>query len=65
VKKESIPAPIYKQANDSVNDGRLKNPPSHGGFDNDIAIITRTLNRILGQADDATLPYPVTSLAGF
>ena len=65
VKKESIPAPIHKQANESVNDGRLKNPPSHGGFDNDIAIITRTLNRILGQADDATLPYPVTSLAGF
>jgi hypothetical protein len=65
VAAKKIPPPVFIAANDSVNDGREQHPPSHGGFDNDIVVVTRTLNRILGQAEDSALPSPIDSLAGF
>ncbi|AMO25141.1 C1 family peptidase [Ramlibacter solisilvae] len=39
-----------------------KRAATHGGFDNDVRTITRTLNRILGQMPDAALPLPVEDL---
>jgi hypothetical protein len=36
---------------------------AHGSFDNDIDVISRTLQTI--RADGKLLPVPVTSLAGF
>lgn len=63
--KEGIPTPILIKPDDAVNDGKQKHPPSHGGFDNDIRVITHTVARILGQSPAAPLPQPITSLAGF
>jgi hypothetical protein len=36
--------------------------PGHDTFDNDIRILSRTINRVLGQAPDAALAVPVTDL---
>ncbi len=38
---------------DLVDDGEEKIPSAHGSFDNDVAIITKTLKRILGGTDPA------------
>ena len=43
-----------------VSDGTGKISLSHGSFDNDVAVMTRTLKRILGK----NLPYPIESLKG-
>jgi hypothetical protein len=37
-------------------------PPTHGAFDNDIATLTRTLNRMLGQPPLTPLALPVEDL---
>jgi hypothetical protein len=36
--------------------------PGHDAFDNDIRILSRTINRVLGRAPDAALAVPVTDL---
>lgn len=36
--------------------------PSHNAFDNDIVILTRTINRVLGRSPGAALDAPVTDL---
>lgn len=36
--------------------------PTHGGFDNDIRVLSRTINRILGRSPSALLPVPVEDL---
>ncbi|KQQ33436.1 hypothetical protein ASF61_10165 [Duganella sp. Leaf126] len=36
--------------------------PSHSAFDNDIVILGRTINRVLGRSPDAALAAPVTDL---
>jgi hypothetical protein len=36
--------------------------PTHGGFDNDIRILSRTINRVLGRSPSASLPVPVEDL---
>ncbi len=48
-----------------MNDGKKASPPSHGGFDNDIATMTTALKRILGLGKKATLQKPINSLVGF
>lgn len=45
-----------------VWDGVEKDPPSHGGFDNDIKIVEDTLEIILGTGG---LSFPVKNLHGF
>lgn len=37
--------------------------PTHGGFDNDIRVLSRTINRVLGRSPSALLPVPVEDLA--
>jgi hypothetical protein len=65
VATKKVPAPMLKKSGETVHNGKKQNPPSHGGFDNDTLYITRTLNRILNQAEDTALPHPVVSLADF
>lgn len=36
--------------------------PGHDAFDNDIRILSRTINRVLGRTPDAALAVPVTDL---
>jgi len=48
-----------------VSDGEVKIPAAHGSFDNDVAIVSRTLKRILGSAPDAQLKEEIESLHGF
>jgi hypothetical protein len=36
--------------------------PTHVGFDNDIRVLTRTINRLLGRSPSALLPVPVEDL---
>lgn len=61
----AIPRPRYINPTDVVDDGKQKQPPSHGGFDNDIPTISRTLALILGLTEDTDLPVKIRSLAGF
>jgi hypothetical protein len=49
----------------TVSDGEGTIPSAHGSFDNDVAVISRTLKRILRLADGAALPSPVETLHGF
>ncbi len=65
VAAKKVPALFLKKSGETVHDGKEQKQPSHGGFDNDTLYITRTINRILAQSEDTTLPAPVTSLAGF
>jgi hypothetical protein len=60
-----VPAPLMQTPGYMVNSGQgaKKQPPSHGGFDNDITVITRTFQRILRR--DGALPVPITSLEGY
>lgn len=60
VSEHRMPSPNFLKADYLVNDGSGKNPPSHGGFDNDISILNTTLKRILGKNPE----YPVTNLSG-
>lgn len=62
---QELPAPALIPAGAKIDDGVKVSPPSHGGFDNDITVITTTLRRILGLPASAALPHPVTSLAGY
>jgi hypothetical protein len=45
-----------------VSTGPRSIPASHGAFDNDRIVVTRTINRILGQSPSATLAVPVEDL---
>jgi hypothetical protein len=44
-----------------VSDGVGEIPLAHGSFDNDIVVMTRTLERILGK----NLSYPIENLKGY
>jgi len=44
-----------------VSDGVGEIPLAHGSFDNDIVVMTRTLERILGK----NLTYPIENLKGY
>jgi hypothetical protein len=46
----------------SVSAGPRAIPAAHGSFDNDVAIITATLRRILDLPADASLSMPVVDL---
>lgn len=35
---------------------------SHGGFDNDVRVLGRTINRVLGRSPSAPLAVPVEDL---
>ncbi len=54
--------PLTLQSDHSVFDGETKLQAAHGGFDNDLHVLTRTLDRILGGQP---LIQPVTNLHGF
>ena len=45
----------------TVETGRGEMPLGHGAFDNDVDLVTRLLERVLGEP----LAYPIESLAGF
>ncbi|MET0322980.1 MAG: hypothetical protein ABW069_19830, partial [Duganella sp.] len=51
-----------------ISSGRVTVSPqrtlkaSHSAFDNDIGILTRSINRMLGRSPDAPLAVPVTDL---
>ncbi len=58
------PAPTQLAA-ETVFDGEETLSSAHGSFDNDVAVVARTLRRILGLTAGASLPEPVESLHGF
>jgi hypothetical protein len=45
----------------SVNDGQASIPIAHGSFDNDVAVVGRSIEVIRG----APLAFPVENLRGF
>ncbi len=59
------PAPgggLFLTAAKSVNAGPRAVPATHGAFDNDVDVATATIRRMLGLAEGAALPFPVTDL---
>ncbi len=52
----------YDAATHKVSDGESLETPNHGAFDNDIAVITHTLQTMTGRTK---LASPVTWLAGY
>ncbi len=58
------PPPVTPQTGRTVFDGEGDIPAAHGAFDNDLKVLTRTIQRIRG-GNGAALPQPVTNLHGF
>jgi Papain family cysteine protease len=55
--------PAFEQVtSDQISTGEKSIPASHGSFDNNKEVIERTINRILGNAPDATLAVPIDDL---
>lgn len=56
---EADKVPIHVDANGKTLDST---DAAHGAFDNDVSVITHTINRILGAATAAPLPVPVDDM---